>query len=80
MVFCDIGYRLSDPFGVHDEDFQVLGFITTATEDTLRLFSSWAQAHIRESTTTGKAVYFKAPEFVTEESASINSSTMKQDV
>jgi len=68
----DIGYRLSDPFGLHDEDFQVLGFITFATEESLRLFSSWAQAHIRESTTTGKAIYMKTPAPVTSNGISIS--------
>lgn len=72
----DISYRLSDPFGLHDEDLQVLDPIRCATEGSLRFFGSWAAAHIREDTSTGKAVYYKAPSLET----STTGITMKQDV
>lgn len=56
----DICYRLAKPFGLRDEDMQVLAFIACATEDSLRMFPKWADAHIRE-TPDGKAEYFKSP-------------------
>jgi len=56
----DICYRLALPFGLRDEAFQVISYIQWATEDSLRLFGKWADAHIIANSKDGKAEYVKS--------------------
>ena len=70
----DICYRLSNPFGLHDEDFQVVKFITTATENSLRTLSPWKKFPVSESTESNEGkdqvIPIKSPEPSTSESVS----------